>query len=82
MGLNIINQEAEKIAIQLARTSGHSVEEEVLVALRERAERLGAKFDAKLYQDLKAISEKSAKLPVIDKRTPEEILYDKNGLPE
>ena len=82
MGLHIINHEAEKIAAFLAQSNGHTVEEEVLEALRERANRLQAAFDTELYQDLKAISEESAKIPLLDARSADAILYDANGLPQ
>ena len=41
MSLNIKNQEAERLARQLAATTGESVTRAVTVAVRERLERVG-----------------------------------------
>jgi len=38
--------------------------------------------DRRLYDELRAIRDRSAKLPVLDNRTPDQILgYDERGLP-
>jgi antitoxin VapB len=52
-------------------------------ALEERLRRTGAEaHKAALFEDLEAIRRRLAALPVLDDRTPDEIIgYDENGIP-
>ncbi len=83
MALTIEHPEVERLARELAATTGESLTEVVLQALRERLIReQGRKRMLHLRDVLRAIRERCAKLPVLDTRSPEEILgYDDIGVP-
>lgn len=83
MALNIKDLEADRLARDLAATTGESLTTAVTVALRERLERLrGAAAATSLTDELNAIAQRCAALPVLDDRSEDEILgYDAHGLP-
>jgi antitoxin VapB len=82
MALSIKHPEADRLARQLAETTGEGITEAVLTALRERLARVKNTRRRKLADELRAIGERVAAMPVLDPRTPEEILdYDDRGLP-
>ena len=83
MALNIRNAVAEKLAAELARITGESKTDAVIKALQDRLQRLKrAKRSRTLADELDAIAIQCAALPVLDARSPDEILgYDDRGLP-
>ena len=83
MPLSIKHPEADRLARALARTTGEGITEAVIKALRERlARQQGRKRGRRLSEELRAIGERVAAMPVLDPRTPDEILdYDERGLP-
>jgi antitoxin VapB len=83
MALSIKNPEAESLARELARITGESLTQAVTRAIRDRLVRETARGnDATLREDIRRIQKRVAKLPVLDRREPDEILgYDANGLP-
>jgi len=83
MALSIKHPEADRLARELAASTGESLTDAVLNALRERLNRQSAHRRApRLRDELRAIRERCAKLPVLDHRTPDQILgYDDHGLP-
>lgn len=83
MAFSIKHPEADRLARELARGTGESLTDAVLNALRERVERQKARQrPMTVREELRAIRERCARLPVLDPRTPDEILgYDKDGLP-
>ncbi|HEY0511975.1 MAG TPA: type II toxin-antitoxin system VapB family antitoxin [Thermoanaerobaculia bacterium] len=83
MALNIRNSETEKLAETLAKLTGETKTEAVTQALRDRLARLRRDRTRKrLADELDEIARHCAQLPVLDSRTPDEILgYDENGLP-
>jgi antitoxin VapB len=83
MALNIRNPEAERLASEVARRTGETKTEAVTEALRERLARLRRRRSKpRLADELEAIADHCARLPVLDTRTPDEILeYDNRGLP-
>ncbi|MCC6789401.1 MAG: type II toxin-antitoxin system VapB family antitoxin [Hyphomonadaceae bacterium] len=85
MSITIENPETERLARELARRRGVGVAEAVNAALEAelaRAPAAAAKEDPGLAERLLKIAEEYRKLPVLDDRTPEEILdYDEHGLP-
>jgi antitoxin VapB len=83
MAFSIKNEEADRLARELAATTGETLTEAVLKALRERLQReRGRPRGRDLEAELRAIRERCARLPVLDDRTPDEILgYDDHGLP-
>jgi len=82
MALRIENPEADHLAKELAKYTGESVAQAVIVALRERLEREKRRGQPSLAEELVRIGKECAALPVLDNRTADEILgYDENGLP-
>lgn len=84
MALSIKNQETEKLARELARTTGKSLTQVVTEALRDRLVReVGHKGDREQVRaEIRRIQARVAALPVLDERTPDEIIgYDEHGLP-
>jgi antitoxin VapB len=83
MALNIRNTEAERLATELAKRTGETKTEAVLKALQDRLARVKRQRPKRrLADDLAEIARHCASLPVLDARTPDEILgYDQNGLP-
>lgn len=83
MPLSIKHDEADRLARELARLTGESLTEAVVVSLRERLERKRAQQDATpLHERLMTIGRRCAALPVLDDRSAEEIVgYDEHGVP-
>lgn len=83
MALSIKDPETETLARELARRTGESITEATRRALEDRLRRVnGARRAPMLLEDLAAIRKRVAALPVLDRRSPDEILaYDEAGLP-
>lgn len=82
MSLNIKNEDAHKLARELAELTGESMTQAVTEALRERLERVKRRTRRDdMVRDLLAIADEIAKLPVLDDRDHAEMLYDERGLP-
>jgi antitoxin VapB len=83
MALNIRSPETEALAAELARLTGETKTEAVTRAVRDRLERVKrARQGRTLADELEAIGRRCAALPVLDARSPDEILgYDESGLP-
>jgi antitoxin VapB len=82
MSLNIKNDEAHRLAAELARLTGESMTAAVTEAIRERLEREQRRRGAAgLASELMAIGRRCTARPLRDWRSPEEILYDDRGLP-
>ena len=84
MPLSIKAPEADRLARQLAKITGESLTDAVIVAMRERLVREEHRQASKqqLIDDLMAIASHCASLPVLDDRTEDEIMgWDENGLP-
>ncbi len=88
MALNIRNPEANRLAAEVADLAGESKTEAVILALRERLQRLrsqqAAQPDARatLAHRLDRIALRCAARPLRDPRSAEQILgYDASGLP-
>lgn len=83
MALSIKDPEADRLAREVANRTGETITEAVLTSLRERLARVEAKRTVpRLRDELRAIREYCARLPVVDARTPDEIIgYDDRGLP-
>lgn len=82
MALSIKNEEADALARELAALTGESLTDAVVQSLRERLERKRAVVDSRPLADrLMEIGRGCAALPLMDARTPDEILgYDRHGL--
>ncbi len=83
MALSIKNDEADRLARELTELTGESLTDAVVISLRERLIRKRAHLDNRpMAERLMEIGRQCASLPVLDDRTPDEILgYDENGLP-
>ena len=83
MALNVRNPEAERIAAKLAELTGETKTEAVIRSLRERLARVRRERRGRsLADELDEIAQHCARLPVRDRRPPDEILgYDEQGLP-
>jgi antitoxin VapB len=83
MALSIKNDEADRLARELAEATGETLTDAVLTALRERLRRVtGRRRSVGLREEIARMQERIDRLPVLDERTDEEILgYDEGGLP-
>lgn len=83
MALNIRNQEAERLADELAKRTGETKTDAVIKALRDRLARVRRQRPRRrLADDLNEIARRCARLPVLDPRPPDDILsYDDYGRP-
>lgn len=84
MPLSIKDPEADRLARAVAAKTGETLTQAVIVALRERLARIQNKGEdvESLVQDVLTIGKHCAALPVLDARSPNELLgYDANGLP-
>lgn len=83
MALSLKDPEADRLAREVAARTGETLTTAIVVALRERLVRLGARSRRRRLRDeLREIGERCAGLPSLDERTADEILgYDDHGLP-
>jgi len=80
MALSIKNDEADQLARELAETTGESITDAVVISLRQRLERERRK--PRTSKKLLDLAAEVVTYPVLDDRTPNEILgYDEVGLP-
>jgi len=83
MPISIKSLETERLAREIAAKTGESLTGAIQKALEERLERLqhqrrGHVLTSQLQEILRRVDQ----LPVLDSRTPDEILgYDDHGLP-
>lgn len=81
MALSIKDEETDRLARELARATGLSLTEAIREALRDALAR-ERHPRRNLDVAVRRIQERLAKLPVVDPRSPDEILgYDEHGLP-
>jgi antitoxin VapB len=82
MALSIKDPEADRLARQVSRLTGESLTAVVVESLRERLLRLQRRREPTLGAELLAIGQRCASLPLVDSRTPGDLLgYDENGVP-
>jgi antitoxin VapB len=83
MVLSIKDPKTDRLARELAELTGETITEAVTRAIEERLQKSKARRRGySLADELNAIGRRCAALPVLDDRTPEEILgYDESGLP-
>jgi antitoxin VapB len=85
MALNIKNPETEKLARELARRRKQGITEALTDVLRREVERERKKPQRGSYEEfsrrIEEIVERFNKLPVLDDRSPDEIIgYNEHGL--
>jgi antitoxin VapB len=83
MAMNIKSPEAEALARRLAEATGETLTAAIITALHERLAKLDRRKQHVLLADqLNEIALRAAALPVLDSRTPEELIgYNENGIP-
>jgi len=83
MALSIKHPEADRLARQLADVTGETMTEAIIKALRERLRReQGRQQPPRLRDEIHAIRQRCAALPVKDRRSADEILgYGEEGVP-
>lgn len=83
MGISIKNDRTERLARELARETGESLTTAITRALEERLARVeGRRSPADKLQLARSVLRRMDALPVLDRRTANEILgYDEHGLP-
>jgi len=83
MALNIKHPEADRLARTLARTTGESITEAVLTAIRERLQRETGRGDREAVQkNIRAIQRHFMEGRAKDAPSADEIIgYDEYGLP-
>ena len=83
MALSIRNQQAEKLARDVASAAGESITQAIIHALEERLVRIrGRRTAPDSLEEIMSISRRCRSLPDQDRRTPDEILgYDGAGVP-
>jgi antitoxin VapB len=83
MSLNIKNEETHRRAQELARLAGETMTGAVDRAIAERLNRIRKQRNKTgLVERMLKIGRECAALPVLDRRKPEDMLYDKDGLPK
>lgn len=79
MALNLKNVEADRLARELARLTGETITEAIVVALRQRLER--ERSPGGRAARLRRLVTEIGAIPVVDDRAPDDILgYDERGL--
>ncbi len=82
MPLFIKHPDADRLARQLAKQTGETLTDAIVTALRERLEREKKRRGRSVSEELRIIGERCAARPILDDRTPEEIIgYDRHGVP-
>jgi antitoxin VapB len=83
MALSIKDPETERLARKLAQLTGENITTATKRAIEERLRRVdGRSRKATLLTDLAEIRQRWSAMPILDERTPEDILgYDVHGLP-
>jgi len=83
MALSIKDPETDCLARALAAATGESLTDAIREALRDRLERESHRSRRGVGLEIRRIQERLARLPVLDPRSPDEILgYDDHGLPD
>jgi antitoxin VapB len=83
MALSIKHPEADHLARELAKQTGETLTDAIINALRERLRReQGKTRGPRLREEIQAIRQRCAALPVKDHRSADVILgYDSKGIP-
>lgn len=80
MALSIKSDRADRLARELSALTGHSITDVVVESLEARLVLERSRGRTRSLADL---GERFRSLPVLDGRTPDEVIgFDKNGLPE
>lgn len=81
MAFSIKDPEADRLVRQLAAQTGETLTEAVVVALRERLQRVCRGGSGSLAEEIERIARRNARRPLLDPRSDEAIIgYDETGL--
>jgi antitoxin VapB len=82
MAISIKDPETDRLARELAEATGESLTDAIREALRDRLARASRLRQKNLAAEVRRIQERVARLPVLDARSPEEIVaFDEHGVP-
>ena len=82
MPLELRSAKADALARELATATGEDLETAVERAIEERLARIPRHPRKREQFEIDAIFDRLAQMPVLDERTPEEIIgYDETGVP-
>lgn len=84
MALSIKDEETDRLVRKLARQAGLSYTAAIRLAVRNELDKRSppARNPDRIRQAVRALQEEIRNLPVLDPRTPDEIIgYDEHGLP-
>jgi antitoxin VapB len=82
MAISIKDPETDRLARALAATTGESLTDAIRIALRDRLERESHRARRGIGAEVRRIQERVARLPVLDARSPDDIVgYDEHGAP-
>lgn len=79
--INITDADAERVAVMLAEKTGVSVDKVISDLLKRHIASVSPQSERSLTERIAEIQNHAASLPVLDPRTPEEIIgYDALGI--
>lgn len=82
MPISIKDPETDRLARALAAATGESLTEAIRRALEDRLERETRRSRVGIGVEIRRIQERLARLPVLDRRSADEIVgYDDQGVP-
>ena len=81
MALSIKNRDVDHLVRELCAVTGESITSAIEVALRERLERVRRDRTQSIVAGLETLAAEVARLEVTDDRSPDDLLYDAEGLP-
>ncbi|HEY5348506.1 MAG TPA: type II toxin-antitoxin system VapB family antitoxin [Candidatus Lustribacter sp.] len=82
MPFSIKDPKADQLVRELAKRTGETLTEAIVVSVRERLNRIRSLPSASLAQEIERIAKRCGSRPVRDTRAAEDILgYDGAGLP-
>lgn len=82
MAISIKDPETDRLARALAAATGESLTDAIREALRDRLEREAHRTRRGIGAEIQRIQVRLSRLPVLDPRSPDELLgYDERGLP-
>lgn len=83
MALSIKDRKIRRLARVLAARTGETITIATRRALEERLKKMGSQAQkAVLLEDMEAMQQRLSTLPVLDDRSPDDIIgYDENGAP-
>lgn len=81
MALNIKDPETDLMVRQLAELTGEKITDAVKVAVRDRLNKERRRRDRGDVERIQAIVRAYQSKPVVDVRAPDDVLYDRDGLP-